>query len=596
MTLKKSVAVFFSLSLSLSPAWAVSHVVPGTYPNHKQDMIHHPSDVQMRKFGSMHAAIIGGSTGSHNVAVIIVQFPAGNASLRSGSNSIVSLANIDTYFANMKSYYNEVSYTKLQLSFSFFGQNTVLSTGNGTAQASGAYTLAQPMEYYGCGDEGVGCGATPTPTPGVVGANGDVLIADALTKANGLTGGPKSPTAGGAFDAVIVLHAGNGNETTQGRNGDIWSIFYSQDTAITATGAGFTEGDVDPETETSGVSSPLGVMCHEMGHELGLPDLYNTVVSGGASVVGNWELMDSGPYDGPPGSGGTNPSHMGAWDKIFLNWATPQIITSKGNFSQGYVETPPSNIWKLPVQNSSPNEYFLVENRSRSSGALYDRNLPGDGLLVWHVDDDITSTHGIAASNPNLQNTVNTKIDSNHFGVSIVPADGIAISNSNQGDSGNPFTSQVFQSHQSDNFAGQVSGIVMANISGAGSSKASADIANYASGASQNILKIINFPNPAGKGYSHPKGEGYTTIQFWLARPAQDWSINIYTLSADLVKKIVKDDIHLQLINRSSDEKFVYEYDWDLTNGNGAHVAPGVYLYLVRADGESKSGKIVVIR
>ena len=40
----------------------------------------------------------------------------------------------------------------------------------------------------------------------------------------------------------------------------------------------------------------------------------------------------------------------------------------------------------------------------------------------------------------------------------------------------------------------------------------------------------------------------------------------------------------------------VYEYDWDLKNGNGAMVMPGVYLYLIRADGLHDSNKAVVIR
>ena len=55
-------------------------------------------------------------------------------------------------------------------------------------------------------------------------------------------------------------------------------------------------------------------------------------------------------------------------------------------------------------------------------------------------------------------------------------------------------------------------------------------------------------------------------------------------------------DIAFQLLDRSSDNKFIYEYVWDLTNGDGAHVAPGMYLFLVRADGQSKSAKAVIIR
>ena len=54
-----------------------------------------------------------------------------------------------------------------------------------------------------------------------------------------------------------------------------------------------------------------------------------------------------------------------------------------------------------------------------ASGATYDTFIPGDGLLVWHIDDAITSSRGINAVDPTQQNTVNS--GSPHYGVSIVP-------------------------------------------------------------------------------------------------------------------------------------------------------------------------------
>ena len=39
--------------------------------------------------------------------------------------------------------------------------------------------------------------------------------------------------------------------------------------------------------------------------------------------------------------------------------------------------------------------------------AQFDQKIPGDGLLIWHVDDAITAARGIAATNPSVQNTVN---------------------------------------------------------------------------------------------------------------------------------------------------------------------------------------------
>jgi M6 family metalloprotease-like protein len=617
----KRTTFLWLLALAAFPAWAVQHVVPGTYPHAVQDMIHHPSAARVHAAGSVLAALTSGSVGTKKIAVLVIQFPAGIAGLTSGSNSIISPVNIQNNFTQMAAYYSEVSYGKLTLNIRYLNADVVSDAVNGDAalHAAGAYRFDgtgglpnHPMEYYGCGDEGEGsvppCSGVTTPA---IGANGNYLLRDAIVAARnkgytGLVSTEKDPVNG--FDAVIVVHAGNGNETTPCRgaaatNGDIWSIFYSQDSDVIggqspanaqAAAARFSEGDVVPETEFAcrDVTSPMGVMCHEFGHALGLPDLYNTSAIGGSSVVGNWELMDAGPYDGPIGQGGTNPSHMCAWDKITLGWAVPSIASSRQNVSLSYVETNASML-KIPIQNGLPQEYFLVEYRSPTSGAQFDRYIPGTGLLVWHIDDAITSSRGINVTSPMLQNTVNTGLP--HYGVSIVTADGASISQTG-GDAGNAFGNGVnFITPRSDTFGGQPSGISLVNISGVGSPTVATQVANLVVTAGQTISKLVNFPNPAGKGYAHPNGEGHTTIQAQITRPAGTLGINIYTLNGDLVRKVGLDEVNLNL-DRSADAKWVYEFVWDLKNGDGDMVSPGVYLYLVRADGVSKSGKLVIIR
>jgi M6 family metalloprotease-like protein len=590
MRVQKVIAGSLSLLLLNPSVWAVKHIKPDAYPKAKHDMIGHSMRQTTPRPGQPgRAAIIGGTTGIKNVAVIIVQFPAGNSSLISGQRTIQSLANIDSYFTSMHNYYDEVSNGNLDLQFRFFGTNSSTNNGDAAAVTAGSYTMPQPMEYYGCGDEGIGCGATLTASGFTVRADGDYLIRDALAAAQADTGGPDSTNGGGTFHAVLILHAGNGNETTLSTPGDIWSIFYSDDAPIIGPGGGvFTEGAVFPETESSGITSPLGVIAHEFGHQLGLPDIYNTTVAGGASVAGDWDLMDSGPYLG----NGANPAHLAPWHKYTLGWSTPTAVSNPGAVTLGYVEDQNAML-KLNTPNGEAGEYFLVEYRSRTSGALYDRNLPGDGLLIWHLDEDIMRSRGIDA-NSAVANTVNS--GSPHYGMSLVTSDGATISNANQGTAGNAFgNGSIFITPKSDNFAGDPSGVSIVNISGIGTATVSMDVAALDVSANQKFSKVANFPNPAGKGYAHPNGPSRTTLQFQITRPAQDYSINIYTLSGDLVRKIGKDDITLN-IDRSADLKWVYEYEWDLTNQDGKHVAPGVYLYLMRADGESKSGKAVIIR
>jgi len=586
MSMGRKRYVSFLLLLSVQCAQAVIHINGGeVYPKAARDKFR---TIQRSAEGSLLPASLSSTTGTKKVAVIVVQFPAGNSSLISGNRSIVSPANINAYFTRMTAYYTEVSYGKITVDLHFF--NSGVAAANGEATFTSPYTLAHPSEYYGCGDEGMGCNGVSTPAPGIR-PNGDYLIKDALLAASAEHGGfPKNVTLGsgnGYFDAVIVMHAGNGNETTDKRNGDIWSIYYQDDTTsqvITSASLGFTEGDVVPETESIPITSPLGVMCHEFGHELGLPDLYNTTT--GTTVVGEWELMDYGPYSG----NGANPSHFGAWSKSALGWTTPQVVNSRGTYTLGKAETSATSFLKLPVQNGGPQEYFLVEYRSQTTaGATYDASIPGTGLLIWHIDDAITSTRGVLTTN-----TVNS--GSPHYGATIVTRNGVTLSNADTGDANNVFIDRLnFITPTSDNFANRPSGISIVNIQGVGGTSVSLEVTNLALSAGQSISKVINYPNPAGKGYAHEQGEGHTTIQFQLTRPAQTYSINIYTLSGELVRQIKEDGIELKPI-RSSDLKWVYEFIWDLKNGSGEHVAPGTYLYLVRADGESKTGKAVIIR
>jgi immune inhibitor A len=67
----------------------------------------------------------------------------------------------------------------------------------------------------------------------------------------------------------------------------------------------------------------VGVFAHEYGHDLGLPDLYDTA-SGGDSDVDFWDLMASGSHTGPIFQ--SLPTHMGLWDKFVLGWADPLIL------------------------------------------------------------------------------------------------------------------------------------------------------------------------------------------------------------------------------------------------------------------------------
>ena len=74
-------------------------------------------------------------------------------------------------------------------------------------------------------------------------------------------------------------------------------------------------GDYTTEPENGG----LGVFSHEFGHDLGLPDLYDT--AGGDNGTAFWTLMSGGSWlNHGTDSIGTTPGYMGPWEKLQLGW------------------------------------------------------------------------------------------------------------------------------------------------------------------------------------------------------------------------------------------------------------------------------------
>jgi immune inhibitor A len=147
------------------------------------------------------------------------------------------------------------------------------------------------------------------------------------------------------IDHFQSVHAGEGEEAGGGVYGAdaIWSHrWYVQLTCIGCGGPTLDDGSVVPfgGTQIGGSkywigdytiepeNGSVGVFAHEFGHDLGLPDLYNT--SGGGAAAENstafWTLMSSGSWtsDGTEDIG-SKPTHMGAWEKFQLGWLNYEV-------------------------------------------------------------------------------------------------------------------------------------------------------------------------------------------------------------------------------------------------------------------------------
>jgi M6 family metalloprotease-like protein len=485
----------------------------------------------------------------------------------------VNVGQTAAFFQELRDFYIENSYGVFRPTFT-------ISTGGAGGQ--GAFRLNNPFATYGAD-----CG-------GNVSCNDQEMFDDAIAVSD--------PSVNFApFDHIMLYHAGIGQETCTGGScgNEIWSVYFpgNQSTAE-KTFPGFT---VVPESE-AGSFSPLGVIAHEYGHQLGLPDLYDISFSGGRSTVGAWDVMDY-PYTGTLSADGSNPPHFGAWSKKFLGFSSPQ--STGGNVSLAPAETTQTGANQVAISAGGSNEYFLMEYRLRTAaGATYDKGIAMSGLLVWHIDDDL-ALNASALSN----NVVNTPSQNGagHRGVEVVEADGSEPNpqNSDFG-SGDAFVDgQTLSAPQSNTFGGQPSGVTIASISGVGGASVSSVVAFIKATTGVNVLKAVNYPNPAGDPSKYPTRAGapagtLTTLVLQLTRPVEagEIELDIYNLNGDRVRSVSGADIALKLGTGepSTDFKWVYEYDWSGRNDAGDDVVSGVYLYRFKAGSETTTGKLVLIR
>jgi immune inhibitor A len=194
----------------------------------------------------------------------------------------------------------------------------------------------------------------------------------------------------GYIDHFAVVHAGEGEEAGGGvLGGDaIWSHRWYADFNQTNGPAGchlggyqlpgtdLWVGDYTIEPENGGV----GVFAHEFGHDLGLPDLYDTA-GPTDNGTGFWSIMSSGSWaSDSPYAIGDKPVHMGAWEKLALGWLGdnlarvpaganvtlelgPAESASRGRYQALRIDLP--NIVKtttlFPVDGADPNYFYSTQ-------------------------------------------------------------------------------------------------------------------------------------------------------------------------------------------------------------------------------------------
>ena len=172
----------------------------------------------------------------------------------------------------------------------------------------GPYTVSKDMAYYG--------GNTSSSHM----KNVDDLVHEAAQLASeaGVDFSQYDNDNDGVVDNLSIVVAGY-NEAEGGDENTIWPHYSQVYGSKSYSGKKIVGYLVISEYRGSGgkQQAGIGTYCHEFGHALGLPDLYDTQNSS-RYTVGTWDIMCSGSYN----NNGCTPPSYSAFERFAMGWLT----------------------------------------------------------------------------------------------------------------------------------------------------------------------------------------------------------------------------------------------------------------------------------
>ncbi|WP_076414115.1 immune inhibitor A domain-containing protein [Shewanella sp. UCD-KL12] len=208
-----------------------------------------------------------------------------------------------------------------------------------TGDVKGWFTAANNAAFYGGNDPDSNDDDKAVPdlvkeavTMAVAGMTAEELASYDVEDPFDIDGDGNFDEPDGNIDHVMLFHSSIGEEAGGGVLADdaIWShrfFVYTGNTpgyTIPGTGKKVFGYTVQP------IDAAAGVVVHEFGHDLGLPDEYDTTNSGDGSPVGSWSVMSGGSWTGA--IAGTVPTGFSPYARTYLQdrykgrWSNEQEV------------------------------------------------------------------------------------------------------------------------------------------------------------------------------------------------------------------------------------------------------------------------------
>jgi M6 family metalloprotease-like protein len=549
-------------------------------------------------------------SGSRSYPVVIGYF-TDTASTYTRDTIQLRLFNTGTNVMSVNNYYRDMSY------------NAMSCSGSVTSWVNSGHTLA----YFGNGNNGLTTSDTIQSAYGFI--KHTLVACDAAVD---FSDPAYDQNSDGYVDVLWVVHAGRGGE--EGSANDIWS--HSWQLTYWRSGAGkiFTTNDprpgyagqymkidkyiIMPEKTLYADNNPstvdligCGVFCHEFGHALGLPDLYDVALASNGiegQGLGLFSLMAAGSWGGNYGSGG-RPVALDLWCRRYLGWASPIRVTNNNRYTvKSIMGTSDSSSYKLArLGSDTTKQYWLIENRYKNqqgpvSGVRWDSLMYGSvgGLLIYHIDTTYTSGTYFTTNHVNSNSTNGTNRN-RPYGVALEETDMTSAgyrselwNSTNYGEAVDVWNSGTQTSFDSTGTAYPVTYLNGTDSTTGGAHTMTAVRAIPAASAAMACSMFVAVPTGVegqpqagpipeafvlGNAYPNP-AKGQVTISYQLPQAGRA-TMEIYNMLGQTVQKF---DLGYQPAGTHS------------LNWNSSQQVQGVYFYRLQSGDFSSTKKLVLVK